>query len=238
MKSTQCALFRGLLSVRSGDRRGAVWRGLLHVPRSRCTTPEEKKAHHSSTAVEISCVPLLSRKKKLLHYCTFRYLFGYLMHKTFLPFAAIIPTEQQMSPAEVRRKSISLDCDTIYFSDVLGSFRAVPSGCGSSFYFEDEGDKVMTTNMAISNQIDTFVVFPLCSHELLPQELLWACARICTTGWKIRLQQPLTCFQLIASSSASRRRPRAKAYLLVHRLRARHGQDCRHSGERGHISTR
>eukprot|EP00903_Cladosiphon_okamuranus_P016587 g15301.t1 len=48
---------------------------------------------------------------------------------------------QQMSSAEVRRKSISLDCDTIYFSDVLGSFRACESGCGSSFYFEDEGEK-------------------------------------------------------------------------------------------------
>lgn len=50
-----------------------------------------------------------------------------------------------MSSAEVRRKSISLDCDTIYFSDVLGSFRACASGCGSSFYFEDEGDKVAIT---------------------------------------------------------------------------------------------
>ncbi|CAM9314502.1 unnamed protein product [Ectocarpus fasciculatus] len=48
---------------------------------------------------------------------------------------------QHMSPAEIRRKSISLDCDTIYFSDVLGSFRACASGCGSSFYFEDEGNK-------------------------------------------------------------------------------------------------
>ncbi|CAN0125455.1 unnamed protein product, partial [Ectocarpus sp. 4 AP-2014] len=48
---------------------------------------------------------------------------------------------QHMSSAEIRRKSISLDCDTIYFSDVLGCFRACASGCGSSFYFEDEGDK-------------------------------------------------------------------------------------------------
>eukprot|EP00752_Nemacystus_decipiens_P003093 g2864.t1 len=48
---------------------------------------------------------------------------------------------QQMSPAEARRKSISLDCDTIYFSDVLESFRACESGCGASFYFEDEGNK-------------------------------------------------------------------------------------------------
>ncbi|CAN0140701.1 unnamed protein product, partial [Laminaria digitata] len=48
---------------------------------------------------------------------------------------------QHMSAMEVRRKTISLDCDTIYFTDVLGSFRACESGCGCSFYFQDEGDK-------------------------------------------------------------------------------------------------
>lgn len=53
-----------------------------------------------------------------------------------------------MSPAEAQRKTISLDCDTIYFTDVLGSFRACASGCGCSFYFQDDGDKVgfMTTH--------------------------------------------------------------------------------------------
>lgn len=47
-----------------------------------------------------------------------------------------------MKPNELRRKSIALDCDTIYFSNVLGEFRACGSGCGASFYFEDEGEKV------------------------------------------------------------------------------------------------
>lgn len=47
-----------------------------------------------------------------------------------------------MSSEEIRRKSISLDCDTIFFSDVLGDFRSCPSDYGSSFYFEDEGNKV------------------------------------------------------------------------------------------------
>lgn len=31
-----------------------------------------------------------------------------------------------------------MDCDTIYFSDVLSKFRALPSGIGASFYFKDE----------------------------------------------------------------------------------------------------
>ncbi|CAM9226622.1 unnamed protein product, partial [Scytosiphon promiscuus] len=48
---------------------------------------------------------------------------------------------QHMSSAEAKRKSISLDCDTIYFSDVLGSFRKCAEGHGSSFYFEDEQGK-------------------------------------------------------------------------------------------------
>lgn len=50
--------------------------------------------------------------------------------------------DQHMSPGEVKRKSISLDCDTIYFTDVLGTFRACESGCGFSFYFQDEGEQV------------------------------------------------------------------------------------------------
>lgn len=34
-------------------------------------------------------------------------------------------------------KTISLDCDTIYFSDVLSKFRALPDGVGCSMYFSD-----------------------------------------------------------------------------------------------------
>ncbi|KAI3659729.1 hypothetical protein MP638_005203 [Amoeboaphelidium occidentale] len=44
---------------------------------------------------------------------------------------------QSMSAAEKQRKTISLDCDTIYFSDVLGDFRELPEGQGACFYFED-----------------------------------------------------------------------------------------------------
>ncbi|CAM9166762.1 unnamed protein product [Pylaiella littoralis] len=64
---------------------------------------------------------------------------------------------QQMSSVEVRRKSISLDCDTIFFSDVLGSFRACSSGCGSSFYFEDEGDKPIFSYIKFEPGTDNIV---------------------------------------------------------------------------------
>ncbi|CAM9711650.1 unnamed protein product, partial [Phaeothamnion confervicola] len=41
----------------------------------------------------------------------------------------------------LRLRTISLDCDTIFFSDVLSEFRRLPAGCGASFYFQDDGDK-------------------------------------------------------------------------------------------------
>lgn len=47
-----------------------------------------------------------------------------------------------MSRSDIRRKTISLDCDTIYFSDILRDFRSTPEDCGCSFYFHDQGNKV------------------------------------------------------------------------------------------------
>lgn len=45
---------------------------------------------------------------------------------------------QQMDSQELKRKTISLDCDTIYFSDVLTSFRELKH-TGACYYFEDTG---------------------------------------------------------------------------------------------------
>ncbi|CAM9558807.1 unnamed protein product, partial [Sphacelaria rigidula] len=52
-----------------------------------------------------------------------------------------IMLQQGMAPEELKRKTISLDCDTLYFSDVLGDFRDCQPECGCSFYFEDDGTK-------------------------------------------------------------------------------------------------
>jgi hypothetical protein len=38
------------------------------------------------------------------------------------------------------RKTVSLDCDTIYFDDVLKKVRNMPSGYGACFYFIDSGN--------------------------------------------------------------------------------------------------
>lgn len=45
-----------------------------------------------------------------------------------------------MTENEIRRKTISLDCDTIYFSDVLGRFRQLRFDEGCCFNFIDEGN--------------------------------------------------------------------------------------------------
>ena len=43
---------------------------------------------------------------------------------------------QSMNDDEIRRKTISLDCDTFYFSNILDAFRKLESGVGSCFYFQ------------------------------------------------------------------------------------------------------
>lgn len=48
---------------------------------------------------------------------------------------------QSMPASYRRRKTISLDCDTIYFHDILTKVRQLPSGHGGCFYFEDEGNQ-------------------------------------------------------------------------------------------------
>ena len=46
-----------------------------------------------------------------------------------------------MNGFELSKRTISLDCDTIYFSNVLEKFRALPEGWGTSLYFEDSGER-------------------------------------------------------------------------------------------------
>ena len=48
-----------------------------------------------------------------------------------------------MTGDEIKRKTISLDCDTIYFSDVLSRFRQLSCDEGCCFNFIDEGNVPM-----------------------------------------------------------------------------------------------
>ena len=44
-----------------------------------------------------------------------------------------------MSAEHLSRRTVSLDCDTIYFADVLSSVRRLPEQHGACFYFKDDG---------------------------------------------------------------------------------------------------
>ena len=46
-----------------------------------------------------------------------------------------------MSAQDLGRRTVSLDCDTIYWNDILGDVRKMPDGYCGCFYFADDGDK-------------------------------------------------------------------------------------------------
>lgn len=48
---------------------------------------------------------------------------------------------QSMPVSHRRRKTVSLDCDTIYHHDILTDIRNLPSGVGGCFYFQDTGSE-------------------------------------------------------------------------------------------------
>lgn len=59
---------------------------------------------------------------------------------------------QHMSAAELTRKTICLDCDNLYFSDVLGVYRRLPKEVGACFYFIDEGTAALYSYIALDDK--------------------------------------------------------------------------------------
>lgn len=57
--------------------------------------------------------------------------------------ATLLAILQEMSEEELRRPTISLDCDTIYFSDVIDRFQGLEPEHGCCFYFIDSGNVPM-----------------------------------------------------------------------------------------------
>ena len=45
-----------------------------------------------------------------------------------------------MDSTQRQRRTISLDCDTLWFCDVLGGARSLPPDTGASFYFQDDSE--------------------------------------------------------------------------------------------------
>ena len=46
-----------------------------------------------------------------------------------------------MNEDQLQRRTVSLDCDTIYWADVLHMIRELPAAHGGCFYSPDEGNK-------------------------------------------------------------------------------------------------
>ena len=59
---------------------------------------------------------------------------------------------QSMTADRLGRKTISLDCDTLYFSNVLDQFRSLPPSVSASFYFEDAGDKPVFSYLELDGE--------------------------------------------------------------------------------------
>ena len=59
---------------------------------------------------------------------------------------------QHMTPAELSRRTLCLDCDTLYFSDVLSMYRSVPSGKGMCAYFIDRGTAALYSYLRLNEQ--------------------------------------------------------------------------------------
>jgi hypothetical protein len=57
---------------------------------------------------------------------------------------------QHMSAAELSRRTLCLDCDTLYFADVLGMFRAAPAGRGMCAYFIDTGSAAIYSYLRLA----------------------------------------------------------------------------------------
>lgn len=59
---------------------------------------------------------------------------------------------QSMNNVELSRRTISLDCDTFYFSNILDTFRSMPEGQGCCCYFVDTGDAPIFSYIAMNEQ--------------------------------------------------------------------------------------
>jgi capsule biosynthesis phosphatase len=64
-----------------------------------------------------------------------------LRHQTKGASETLFIVSQSMNLEQLKRRTVSLDCDTIYWADVLQHIRDMPERHGGCFYFPDDGDK-------------------------------------------------------------------------------------------------
>lgn len=58
---------------------------------------------------------------------------------------------QHLTPQELTRRTISLDCDNIYITDVLSRFRALPPGLSATWYFDDDGEHALYSYLRLAD---------------------------------------------------------------------------------------
>ncbi|KJE92888.1 hypothetical protein CAOG_03776 [Capsaspora owczarzaki ATCC 30864] len=68
------------------------------------------------------------------------------------PAETVFVVLQHMKPDDLKRRTICLDCDTIYFSDVLADFRRLDPGVNASFCFEDKIGQPVFSYIAMDDQ--------------------------------------------------------------------------------------
>ncbi|KAJ3104033.1 hypothetical protein HDU97_009580 [Phlyctochytrium planicorne] len=59
---------------------------------------------------------------------------------------------QYMSAEQRQRRTVSIDCDTIYFCDILTKIRSIPKGESGTVYFHDDGDAPVFSYVALDEQ--------------------------------------------------------------------------------------
>ncbi|KAF4444948.1 capsule biosynthesis phosphatase [Fusarium acutatum] len=75
-----------------------------------------------------------------------------LRHQTKGASETLYMVTQSMTKEHLQHRTVSLDCDTIYWNDILSSVRKLPSGHGGCFYFIDQGDKPIFSYIQTENE--------------------------------------------------------------------------------------
>jgi capsule biosynthesis phosphatase len=68
------------------------------------------------------------------------------------PLETLYVVTQHMSEEELAKRTISLDCDTIYFSDILTPSRQLDSATSACVYFEDSGINAVFSYITLNDE--------------------------------------------------------------------------------------
>ncbi|KAK3985140.1 putative phosphatase [Cladorrhinum sp. PSN332] len=80
-----------------------------------------------------------------------------LKHPTRGASETLYIVTQSMPPDVLSRKTVSLDCDTIYWADILTEIRQMPRGHGGCFYFKDHSGKPVFSYIKTEDGIERIV---------------------------------------------------------------------------------